>query len=102
MESDDANPRDPLSIALVVGLAALLLLCVILVFVANRHPPNPPAYACQLERHESVSLRPPHLPSPATHLPCVFSFRAADDPVYRRAVPSYRPVHTVYLVCLPS
>jgi hypothetical protein len=36
---DDANPRDALSIALVVGLGALLLLCVILVFVANRHRP---------------------------------------------------------------
>jgi hypothetical protein len=35
----DVNPRDALSIALVVGLGALLLLCVILVFVANRHRP---------------------------------------------------------------
>jgi hypothetical protein len=36
---DDLSPRDPLSIALVLGLAALLLLCVILVFIANRHRP---------------------------------------------------------------
>lgn len=39
IEVDDLSPRDPLSIALVAGLAALLLLCVILVFVANRHRP---------------------------------------------------------------
>jgi hypothetical protein len=39
LNEDNLSPRDPLSIALVAGLAALLLLCVILVFVANRHRP---------------------------------------------------------------
>jgi hypothetical protein len=31
--------RDALSLAIVAGLAALLLICVVLVFVANNHRP---------------------------------------------------------------
>ena len=39
IESVERGPRDPLSIALVAGLAALLLICVIFIFIANGHRP---------------------------------------------------------------
>ena len=39
VEIGEKEMRDPLSIALVAGIAALLLICVILIFVANRHRP---------------------------------------------------------------
>lgn len=42
LEDDEIEPvpmRDGLSLALVAGLAALLLVCVVLVLVANSHRP---------------------------------------------------------------
>jgi hypothetical protein len=36
---EPAPRRDALSLALVAGLALLLLICVVLVFVANNHRP---------------------------------------------------------------
>ena len=39
VEAEERVQRDQLSIALVAGLAALLLICVIFIFIANRHRP---------------------------------------------------------------
>ncbi len=39
LAEDSHPPRDTLSLVLVAGIAALLLICILLVFVANRHRP---------------------------------------------------------------